>query len=702
MGSETADAFLRQFRLESAMRQKNIACARNVGVNMTATMNPWRHWLVAVSSLFSFGARGSVAYGQAEVNVWGGLRGIRFEGELMVVTTGLRAVAPGAATVGPVRQERLSNPRFSRQGQKRILSGGLVSSPVATSGGNAGRRNSAANQVSGEITYEDAGPGVVNVEVHVAASAVTPLAGIYYFIHLPAEDYSDGSAQLLDAVKDTTTHFPRGAAKGVRVTSPHRQFEVTFSSATDLVVQEGRGRDGNAGLDIYFPINPGGLTAGQTASLSFTLKATGEVDKSPVTLTIDPAQPGSSFAGIGGNFRLQSPLDPPQVAYNLANLRVAWSRVNVPLDRWQPQEDRDPVALAKAGQLNDNVRQALEMERTLAQKNIPIVMTIWSLPVWARTPFSPRPADSGGPGVGSTYRLNPDKWDAVCKSIGAYLDYAKENYGVEPKLFSFNETDIGYDVLQTPQEHAEEIKRLGGFFAARGLATKVVLGDTGDPTGINFINAAMADPEAVKFIGAVSYHSWRGGTAEQFTRWGAAARKLGVPLLIGEGGMDSDAYRYQALLLEPWYAMVEIAEYIDICRYSQPLSILQWQLTADYSLLTGGRDGQPLAPAQRFWQLKQLGMTPAGSPALPVTCDKSVVIPCAFGDAVHGYTVHVINPGPTRIATVSGFPANVRELRLYVTDAQRGMSELQRVAVAGGVARFTLEAMSHTTLMGGP
>lgn len=158
------------------MRHKDIACGQDIGVKMTATMNHWRHWLFAMSSLLSFGAWGSVAYGQAEVNVWGGLRGIRVEGELMVVTTGLRAVAPGAATVGPARQERLSNPQFSRQGRKRISSGGLVSSPVAASGGNAGRRNSAANQVSGEITYEDAGPGVVNVEVHVAASAEIPLA----------------------------------------------------------------------------------------------------------------------------------------------------------------------------------------------------------------------------------------------------------------------------------------------------------------------------------------------------------------------------------------------------------------------------------------------------------------------------------------------------------------------------------------------
>jgi hypothetical protein len=169
-------------------------------------------------------------------------------------------------------------------------------------------------------------------------------------------------------------------------------------------------------------------------------------------------------------------------------------------------------------------------------------------------------------------------------------------------------------------------------------------------------------------------------------------------VLVGEGGMDSDAYRYQALLLEPWYALVEISEYIDICRLSQPLTILQWQLTENYSLLTGGRNGQPLAPAQRFWQLKQLGSTPAGAAALPIACDKSALVPCAFVDPANGtFVVHLINNGATRPATFTGFPPSVKTLRVYVTDALRGMKEEARVNVVNGSATLTLDSMSYTT-----
>ena len=56
--------------------------------------------------------------------------------------------------------------------------------------------------------------------------------------------------------------------------------------------------------------------------------------------------------------------------------------------------------------------------------------------------------------------LNPEKWDAICKSIGAYIIYLKNNYGAEPVLFSFNESEMGIDVRQTAAEHVIQIKKL--------------------------------------------------------------------------------------------------------------------------------------------------------------------------------------------------------------------------------------------------
>ena len=240
--------------------------------------------------------------------------------------------------------------------------------------------------------------------------------------------------------------------------------------------------------------------------------------------------------------------------------------------------------------------------------------------------FPPRQPDGprGNP-------LNPQKMDRIKESIAGYLIFLKEKYGVEAAMFSFNESDLGINVRQTPREHADLIRTLGAYFASRGLATKLALGDTSDADPIDFIKPAMKDPEAVKYVGAVDFHSWRGCTDEKLAEWRDAARQLNVPLLVGEGSTDAAAYRYPQIFAEQSFALYEINLYTRILAIAQPKSILQWQFTADYSVLAGGgifNDDGPLRPTQRFWNLKQLASTPPRSFALPVKCNsdrKSVV-----------------------------------------------------------------------------
>ena len=120
----------------------------------------------------------------------------------------------------------------------------------------------------------------------------------------------------------------------------------------------------------------------------------------------------------------------------------------------------------------------------------------------------------------------------------------------------------------------------------------------------------------MKYIGAVSFHSWRGCTDEILNQWHDAARQLNVPLLIGEGSTDAEAWNYPQIFQESSFALHEIDLYTRILAVSKPKSILQWQLTADYSILAGGGvfgEEGPLRPTQRFWNLKQLASTPERS-----------------------------------------------------------------------------------------
>ena len=79
---------------------------------------------------------------------------------------------------------------------------------------------------------------------------------------------------------------------------------------------------------------------------------------------------------MGGNFRLQSPLDERQIAYNLDHLRVAWARVAMPLDLWWPNETEDALAKASAGDIDSAVRGAMQMAGTLARKQVPLIISV--------------------------------------------------------------------------------------------------------------------------------------------------------------------------------------------------------------------------------------------------------------------------------------------------------------------------------------
>ena len=140
--------------------------------------------------------------------------------------------------------------------------------------------------------------------------------------------------------------------------------------------------------------------------------------------------------------------------------------------------------------------------------------------------------------------------------------------------------------------------------------------------------------------------------------------------MVGEGCTDAVVARYAEIFNESTFTLYEINLYIRICAICQPLSILQWQLTSDYSLLWGdgiyGFKG-PLRPTQRFGNIKQLASTPAEALATPVSSSKRNVNCAAFGNMVRGeYAVHMVNNGADCNATIFGIPVEVKELKLKI------------------------------------
>lgn len=625
-------------------------------------------------------------FGQAEAEPWGNMKGIRINGQLMEFGSSLNVVKKDWSAMQATGKEK-QRPGYVRRGNQQIISTNIDSLYFTE-------------------TVEDAEKGSAKIKVQLISKGDEPLEGVYFNLSLPAEYYAEGSIQInnLKAVKLTAdptvlTKYLQTAARSVQFVSAKRRLTITFPEATSVIAENSG--DKSKAFQLFVPIQTGDVKQGQTAEKSFSIIASGLIDKKPVTVTLNTTEPGRVFDGFGGNFRLQNPKTDPQVIdYCLTNMRVAWGRAEMPWQFWQPSIDTNPIAAAKAGRLHPHVRESMEMAQRLYKTGMPVILSAWSAPSWAivGTPKLKPGLDGiwGNP-------LDHSKTNEIYKSVADYIVYLKDEYGTEVSMFSFNESDLGINIRQTGEEHAALIKGLGAYFVSRGLKTKLLLGDNSDATTYTFINPALNDSATYPYIGAISFHSWRGWQAETLQKWADAATRLHLPLIVAEGSIDAQAWGYPAIFEEQAYALAEINLYTRLLAICQPASILQWQLTADYSPLSGGGifgDSGPLRPTRRFWNLKQLSSTPKGLKAMPVSVNGYDISGAALGDNDKGiYAIHLVNSGTARNVTLSGIPGKVKSLRVWVTDKQKAMKEGAAIPVKNGQAKFTLALVSYTTLI---
>ena len=621
---------------------------------------------------------------QTEVMAWGNITGIRVEGQLMEFESSIRVVARDWSRINATGKER-QRPKYDREGEMQT---------VTTDFGGF--------RFSQEVKENGSGSSIV--KIMCTADKDTIINGVYFCIDLPAKYYSAATIRINGSSKkqnlsdkiSTNGKMKNVTARSINIESEKQQFSLSFDEASSVIVRkEGE----NSGYQVYIGLMGPGIKKEQKVEKTIMIRSTGMIDKSPVEIIADIKNPGRKFDGFGGNFRLQNPkADPLVIKYCLDNMRVAWGRVEMPWAMWHPEENNDPVEAAKSGKLNKHVYESMLMAQELSKKGMPVIVSDWTAPEWA---IIPRNMGRNQRGV----TLNPAKIEKIYKSIGDYIVYLKQNYGIEPVAFSFNESDIGINVLQTAQEHADFIKGFGKHMASRGLATRLLLGDNSDATTYDFITSALNDPETHKFIEAVSFHSWRGCDDATLKKWAGAAKELNIPLIVAEGSTDAAAWNYPEIFYEQTFALYEINLYIRICSICQPISILQWQLTSDYSVLKGEgifRTVGPLTPTRRFWNLKQLASTPEDAFSIPFTCSKEEVNCALFGNIARGkYAVHIVNNGAERSAEIKGLPSNSGLMEVFVTDADRGMEKIDEIS-SGGLLKLNLPAAAMISIISKP
>ena len=583
----------------------------------------------------------------SEVMAWSNITGIRQQGELIDFESSL-CVGRMDGYMEHTGRERQQNVRYRREGLTQIVD-------IPMHGAHFHQEVTDVDMQTVHLTWE--------------ATADTTLAGeaAYLCVSLSPEYYAGAKI--------------KASGKNVRISAAERTMSFRFTRTVKTQV-----REENGNRNLYVELLPQ-LVKGKTEKLEADLQVSGTCHDGAVSIDLDMKHPGARFAGFGGNFRIQNPgKDPMVIDYCLDNLRVAFGRVEFPWASWD-----------KGGKQDAHVMASAQMAARLKKIGMPVVVSCWFPPQWALMPGQKR-----GRGGVAALKLDPAKKEQIYDSMASYLQFLKDDYGVEADYFSFNESDIGIDVLHTPQEHCDFIKEFGAKLASMNLPCKMLLGDNSDATTISFIQPALADKDAHRYIGAVSFHSWRGCDDETLRNWRDAARSINVPLIVGEGSTDAAAWRYSQIFKESTFALYEINLYTRLCAICQPVSILQWQLTADYSLMQGRgilSDEGPLRPTQRFFNLRQLAMTPADALAIPVKAGRNTINAAAFANVPQGSTaVHIVNNGAACNAEVSGLPKGATKAIVHVTNSEQN-AEAMMVSVTNGKAVVPMPAISFVTLL---
>ena len=551
-----------------------------------------------------------------EVMAWSNMTGVRLEGELIDFESSLRVGTIGGEMEksGREKQQRI---RYRREGKTQ-----QTITPM---------HGSEFIQTVTDIDQQ-------TVALHWQAEAKDDLdESAWFCMTFPANHYAKAKIAI--------------QRQKVTVTASERKITLTFDRQVTATV-----RDEEGDKVLYITLLPT-LKKGSTAELAATMTVDGARHHETAEIAIDLTNPGRVFAGFGGNFRIQNPAkDPTVIDYCLRNMRVAFGRVEMPWAVWDTQGAEAP-----------HVKYSAEMAKRLKQIGMPVIVSCWFPPLWAGD------QTTRSDGTARAFHLKATEQQRIFASLASYLEFLKKNYGVEADYFSFNESDLGIDVVFTPEEHRDFIKAFGQYLADRGLKTLMLLGDNSDATTFDFILPTLNDPSAYRYVGAISFHSWRGCDDATLEKWAGASKQINVPLIVGEGSTDAAAHQYPAIFKESTFALYEINLYTRLCAICQPWSILQWQLTSDYSLLWGDGIYQsegPLRPTQRFFNLKQLAMTPENAFAVPVTCNKTNINAAAFSKTATGeWALHLVNNGASCEAVITGLPADTKAVTVYVTNS---------------------------------
>lgn len=377
----------------------------------------------------------------------------------------------------------------------------------------------------------------------------------------------------------------------------------------------------------------------------------------------------------------------PVSRFNWETLQPRTVRVAIDLDEWEPVNDNeDPNGFVDSGfqdKEGSHVHATFEFMKEVYPQEVEIVASVWRVPDWMVE----------NPENDSQQIIPRERYPEVIESLAAWILRARDVYHVKVSYLSFNEANLGINVLLSPEDAIEMIRQGGKRFRELGLETRWLLGDTSNMgEAIPYASQIWNVGEIREYLGPLAFHSWDAQAADDVLRGiGTFADQNGLDVWCTEGGWDAQLWQKPEQFPRYTHALNLAAVYARALKMTRASRLLYWQMSGrDYSL----NDGQKPYPSLQFLdEFKR--QFPEGSQVIETSPDRSAI---KFVAAKKGseMAVLLVNVSLGEDVWVEGLQEGT--YHLIWSSAKQPEMQVSQLRVEGGRVQVHLEGFSITFL----
>jgi hypothetical protein len=373
---------------------------------------------------------------------------------------------------------------------------------------------------------------------------------------------------------------------------------------------------------------------------------------------------------------------------NIAVLQPRFARVSIELGDWEPVNDNaDPLQMDPSVFVDGAYNHAaFELMKQLRAKGVEIIATVWHVPDWLVQ----------NPEVASPRIISRSMYPEAIESIAAWLLHAKDVYGVEVSYVSFNEANMGIDVLLSSEDYVQMIRLGGRRFAELGLTSKWLLGDCFSiGVCLDYVKPIWKAEDIRSYLGPLAFHNYDADTNsdERLGALGDWAAEQGLETRSTEASWDPELWRRPQILPLWDHAHQLMLSFNRTIKLTRATTLYYWQMLGSDNPLNDG--SQPYMAMELLRQLSEA--FPPGSQVVGTSPNSSQITLFAARTPDGGFGVHLVsqtldkNSAPEELR-IHGLPEG--EYVLHLSEDGRLNQNPKRLAAQQGSLAFALPGSS--------